>query len=252
MIKSGIYKITNLINEKIYVGSSIDLKRRNRNHFKELIENKHNNQKLQRAFNKYGEENFKFEILELIEDKSQLISHEQRYLDLLNPQYNICKVAGSLLGTKRTKIQLEKLSKRPQVFKKGQVAWNKGSKGTIISSRRKPILQLDLDNNIIKEFSCGACAIEITKIKDIYDAIYGRQSQAGGFKWKFKDEKYNIFPKFKSKLKSIIQLDINSNILKEWTSASVATKELKLDVGSVLRGVQKTTGGFIFKYKEAA
>lgn len=60
---SGIYCIWNLKDGKIYVGSAVDLKERLHQHYKELTTNQHFNQHLQRAWNKYGEKNFKAEIL---------------------------------------------------------------------------------------------------------------------------------------------------------------------------------------------
>jgi len=59
MNKSGIYKIVNLVNDKIYIGSSINLKNREKDHFKDLKGNYHSNRYLQYAFNKYGENNFR-------------------------------------------------------------------------------------------------------------------------------------------------------------------------------------------------
>lgn len=66
----GIYKITNLINNKFYIGSSSDLKKRLYEHRRELNLGVHANKHLQSAWNKYGEENFKFEIIETIENAS--------------------------------------------------------------------------------------------------------------------------------------------------------------------------------------
>ena len=60
----GIYKITNLKNNKGYIGQSSDIKKRWRNHKFELKNNIHNNPYLQNAFNKYGEEAFEFRIIE--------------------------------------------------------------------------------------------------------------------------------------------------------------------------------------------
>ena len=65
--KSGIYKWVNLVNKKIYVGSSIYLSDRKYSHLICLKKNCHQNIHLQSAFNKYGEQNFKFEIIEIVE-----------------------------------------------------------------------------------------------------------------------------------------------------------------------------------------
>jgi len=96
--KSGIYKITNLINNKIYIGSAVNFRERKNGHLHRLRKNKHHSQYLQRSYNRHGEENFKFEILECVENKEDLIKREQYYIDALNPHYNTCKTAGSMLG----------------------------------------------------------------------------------------------------------------------------------------------------------
>ena len=60
---SGIYVIKNIQNNKVYIGSSIDYKRRCRKHYTLLIKDNHPNPHLQSSWNKYGEENFTFELL---------------------------------------------------------------------------------------------------------------------------------------------------------------------------------------------
>ena len=64
----GIYKITNLINLKVYIGQSDRLNDRKREHFYRLKRNEHNNEHLQKSYDKYGEENFIFEIIEETDD----------------------------------------------------------------------------------------------------------------------------------------------------------------------------------------
>lgn len=63
-MESGIYKITNLINNKVYIGQSRDLKTRIYKHNYYLKNNQHINKHLQNSYNKYGIESFKFEIIE--------------------------------------------------------------------------------------------------------------------------------------------------------------------------------------------
>lgn len=58
------YKIENKINHDLYIGITINPNRREKKHFNDLRKHKHHNRYLQAAFDKYGEENFSFEILE--------------------------------------------------------------------------------------------------------------------------------------------------------------------------------------------
>lgn len=80
---SGVYKITCIANGKIYVGSAVDLRKRWIQHKIDLRGQYHANSFLQRAFNKYGETDFIFEILELVIPLS-LLDREQYWLDELN------------------------------------------------------------------------------------------------------------------------------------------------------------------------
>lgn len=62
---SGIYTITNKVTGNLYIGESLDIYRRwHDEHIPQLRKNRHYNKELQNDFNKYGEENFSFEILE--------------------------------------------------------------------------------------------------------------------------------------------------------------------------------------------
>jgi group I intron endonuclease len=75
----GIYFISNLINNKIYVGQSINIEKRWIQHKRELRNNIHENKRLQNAWNKYKEENFEFSIACECEEK-QLNTLEQYYI----------------------------------------------------------------------------------------------------------------------------------------------------------------------------
>ena len=90
----GVYKITNIVNDKFYIGSSKDVKSRWKQHRDKLRENRHGNAHLQNAWNKYGEENFLFEVIEECEPVVQF-EREQYYLNILNPfgdrGYNIVR-----------------------------------------------------------------------------------------------------------------------------------------------------------------
>ena len=66
-MKTGIYNIRNIINNNIYIGSASNLKNRWNVHKHKLSNNKHVNIHLQRAFNKYGSENFIFEVIEYVD-----------------------------------------------------------------------------------------------------------------------------------------------------------------------------------------
>ena len=110
----GIYKITNETDNKVYVGSSLNIKNREYKHFWLLFNNKHDNSYLQNSFNKNGKSKFKFEILEFC-NPSELISRENYYIDLLksnSPEfgYNLAKVNEFRRNTYNDEVK-KKLSK---------------------------------------------------------------------------------------------------------------------------------------------
>ena len=79
---SGVYKITNINTQKVYIGSSIDIERRHKDHLRMLNTNTHHSCKLQQSFNRTKDKNvFQFEIIEEVEDQNNLKVREQYYID---------------------------------------------------------------------------------------------------------------------------------------------------------------------------
>lgn len=110
----GIYKITCTANGKIYIGSSNNPARRWIEHKSNLRTNKHHNSYLQRAWNKYGESSFCFEVLELVEacslpDRENFwLKSSKSYLPEIG--YNIGMVyAAAMTGRKHSSETREKL-----------------------------------------------------------------------------------------------------------------------------------------------
>lgn len=87
-ITAGIYCIENLDTKKKYIGSSKNVYNRLHKHRTLLVKSKHENIKLQNAVNKYSINNFICYLLEVCEIDSLTIK-EQKWIDLLNPEYNI-------------------------------------------------------------------------------------------------------------------------------------------------------------------
>lgn len=86
---SGIYSIKNILNNKRYIGQTINLEKRKICHFHNLKNNSHFNYKLQKDFNEYGENNFLFEILVYCEP-SGLTEYEQSFVNFYKSNiYNI-------------------------------------------------------------------------------------------------------------------------------------------------------------------
>lgn len=101
---SGIYAIYNSVNGKMYVGSAMHIQKRWKRHVYLLTRGNHHSQKLQNAWNKYGQGAFRFRVTESCGEE-QLISREQAAIDACDAAgrgYNILPTAGCLEGRKHT------------------------------------------------------------------------------------------------------------------------------------------------------
>jgi len=98
---SGIYEILNLVNGKRYIGQSVDIARRRKDHVKLLRRGSSCHLHLQAAWIKYGAEAFKFSALGYCPPKD-LTFFEQAWMDALKPEYNVAPAAGSTLGVKQS------------------------------------------------------------------------------------------------------------------------------------------------------
>jgi len=214
---SGIYKITCLANNKIYIGSAVSLGSRKANHFKTLRDNCHRNVLLQRAYNKYGRNEFLFEVLEIC-DKNILILREQFYMDSLRPQFNIVKIAGSSAGRKVKKGTIDKLIKAfklkrdtvapkiielyrqnvpkykiAKMFKTTSWRINKMLLDSGVENKKPSyyhkikVFQYDLDLVLIKEWDCVKDAAQALKIDNsaICKCAKNKQKQYKNYIWKY-------------------------------------------------------------------
>jgi len=122
---SGIYKIVNKINKKYYVGGSANIKSRWRGHRRALNLKRHHNDYLQHAWNKYGEDEFEFIVIELTKpNHDKLLNVEQKFLDIAkkekNKSYNLSFIAGRVDMTEevRKKIGLSAMGHKRNVGRK--------------------------------------------------------------------------------------------------------------------------------------
>lgn len=94
-----IYKIENLINHKVYVGLTNNPSRRKTRHFYDLSKGQHDNPHLQKAYDKYGLENFKFEVIQEYNCSEDEIKQYEKYwikeLKAYGEGYN-CNPGGDL------------------------------------------------------------------------------------------------------------------------------------------------------------
>lgn len=165
IIKSGIYSITNLVNNKKYVGKSVSIYSRFGQHRTELRRNEHCNKYLQHAWNKYGEENFKFEIIEE-HDKENLREKEIYWINEYKTLY---------AETGYNLIDESKLSNED---------------GKNLPKNR--ICEIDENNQLAKVWSGVyelAVALNIS-IKRMYKSLYGTKTKEGSQKRMYKGKVY--------------------------------------------------------------
>lgn len=256
-MNSGIYIILCLINNKSYVGYTTNLINRQYSHFYHLRKNTHTNEYLQKAWNKYGEENFIFEVLEECQDVGfNLPEREHFWANLLNVHnrkfgYNIKptdptnkiimseeirkKISISRTGIKFSKSHIENLSK--------------SKKGT--PSKRK-----------------GIPFTEEHKLK-ISKALKGKVGNSKGFKHSEKTKelwskqrkgvklseitKQKISIKLKNKENKIDQYDLDGNFIQTFLNAKLAALFVKgcgSNIISCCKERQKTAYGFKWKYNK--
>lgn len=211
-----IYGILNKISGKYYIGSTVSFSKRKSRHLKLLRENKHHSYLLQKE---WEEGLFEFIILEKVLEKELLIEREQWWIDNTNSFYNICKIANSSLGIKRTEETKEKVRQanlglkhpewRNEIKSKAQGGdnhWTKKKKFSqesknkmsesqkklyengYINPVKKTILQYTLDMVFIKEWESGAEVERVLNIKrsSISQCLKNIIKTSGGFIWKYK------------------------------------------------------------------
>jgi len=94
--RSGVYSIFNRIENRTYIGSSLDIGEQLREHIRELENKSHSSEKLQQAWNTSPASDFEFKLLEAVDDEGTLSVAEQRWLDTLKPHlsgYNASSTA---------------------------------------------------------------------------------------------------------------------------------------------------------------
>lgn len=232
--KCGIYKITSLSNGKIYIGQSKNLSERYKSHLYNLRNNKHGNSHLQSAYNKYGEMNFEYSIIEecLLEDLNEREIYwigSTRFNDLFNKKEggnSRFKFSDSTIELMR-KINTGRKQSKETIDKR--VAKNKGKKRTdefrkLMSDKYKGIPQPKERVEKMRKTKTGSSM-----------PIEQRMARIG------------------MGAKPICQYELNGNFIREFTSAKQAGNVLgivKGDITQVCKGKRKTRGGFIFKYKK--
>lgn len=209
---SGIYLLINLVNNKFYVGSSINVFNRTKSHLKSMKGGYHPNIHIQRSYKKFGD-CFSPILIERVNDKNKLIEREQFWIDELDATnrkiaYNIAPNAGNTLGCvmseksrnlmsiSRTGIKHHmfgaNLSKEHK-FKISQshigIRHTEATKKKIGLSQSISVLQYSLDGKFVRKWE----SITEAKYKGFDKACIskccnGQRKTHGGFIWRFNEK----------------------------------------------------------------
>lgn len=217
-----IYKYTNIINNKIYIGQSKDILCRQKQHLYES-KNIRDNSIFHKAIKKYGIKNFNFEIIEEC-DQNKLNEREifwiAYYNSLVPNGYNMTP-GGNLNG----------------------------------QNNKKKVLQYSLDGIFIAEHESASSAARKLNINlsDLTASCRNISSQCGGFQWKYKEDNRNLENRFVDYIgeKAVEQYDFLGNYIQTFESATSASKELNICLQSITaccRGETRTAEKYQWKY----
>lgn len=218
-ILSGIYKIENLINGKIYIGQSIDI-------YNRFYQHQHTKDKyyLHRAIQKDGIKNFDFSILEKNlfskENRNEREKYWIQYYNSIAPNgYNLTKGGDC-----------------------------------IAECLKKPVNQYSLEGIFIQTFESQSEAARILNISTpghISLVCNYMMHMAGGFIWRFTDDENEVQPY--SLGRTICQYTLNGDYIQTFDNAAAAAKILNIDranITATCRYRVKSAGDFIWRYEE--
>ena len=225
-----LYKTTNLINTKFYVGmhSTSNL---NDGYLGSGVY-------LRRSIRKYGETNFKMEILEFCDSREILIEKEKEFVNIDFISNPFCM--NLMIGGGRIEFSEETCLKISEA--------GKGKK----RGPRPDSVKAKISNSHIG-IGKGIKRPEKEKAK-ISKGLIESYSNGSRIPWQLGKTQSNEhkFKKSESLKKEIIQYNLTGTILKEWPSATDANKELGYKgngIGLCCMGKSRSAYGFIWKFK---
>ena len=221
-----IYKITNLVNGKIYIGQTIQkIENRFQAHVQQAYSKNKPKYYLHNAILKYGEDNFIIEQIDKAETVEELNQLEIMYIKFYktnNPHYGYNMTKGGESGYTRE------------------------------------VCQLDLDGKLIKIFPSLSQAKDAVNLKNptsIINCCINKYNTAAGYQWCYKEDLKDRInkPALKKRQTNVLvdQYDLNNNYIKTWNSIKEAEETLNIahsHISAVCRGKRNTAGNFIWKY----
>lgn len=283
--KFTVYMHINKINNKKYIGiTSRSLNKRWRKNGDGYKSSPH----FFNSIKKYGWDNFEHIILfeklseEEAKSKEKYLINEYKTFD--NKYGYNCTLGGDgttgykcseeqkqqmrerKLGTKASEETKEKM-RNAMLGREFTEEWKQKISESHIGDKNpasKPVVQLNENYELIKEYSCGRYAEQELGINvvNISQVCLGKANSAGGYVFMFKDEYEKQKDNLKGKLiiikpyrRNIVQLTLNNEYINTFNSAYQAGKLLNIDDGSINnvckgKARYKTAGGYVFMYED--
>lgn len=262
-----IYKITNIVTKKIYIGSTIQHNYENRwRKHRNCINYKEGCPVLKASMMKHGLENFKFEILIICFD-DDLLKYEREYIKKYNCQipngYNILsggQLGDGFVGYKHTPETIEKIKKSCNRFWEENPNFFETYREKLKESMKKINISECMKNSVkfqtaVKEKRVGSIAHKENKLsedtkKKISDGLKKYYSQNENKKLNIENHRESMA---RAVGKPVTQYTRDGVFIKEYKSIAEAGRTStvkKNNIGLVLSGRNKTAGGFIWKYSQ--
>lgn len=237
----GIYKIENLKNGKVYVGQSRNIEKRWAQHCEELKKGTHHNKHLQRAYDKYGTDAFRFSIVEEC-DLNDLDSREMYYIKQYNAfteGYNQTLGGCGIIGYRKEE--------------------------SVKSTCKSKLYQIDSCLNIVKIWDTvydASSTLKLDHERIVFSANPNTtQKKCGGYFWVYESDMldgkisddYFLFKKCGGSIR-VSQYTTDMKLVKIYESASQAARELNIASGGiekVCKGKANSCFGYIWRYTDS-
>jgi group I intron endonuclease len=238
-----IYKITNKINGKVYVGQTIGSIY---SRFKSHTYKSSKCTKLYNSIKKYGKENFKIEIIEKCNSMKELNKREEYWISKLNTiedGYNLQSGGNNRIPCKETREKLSKIGKvaqnRPETIKRSIETSINMWKNPKYKAKMSKIFSKLADSDKMSEKASKLWKNEKSREKAIKNS---RKTRLKNFSKPFKvykavKEKHNVY--------------IKGEFVGIWENKSVCAEDLQIsdkNISSTLNGKYKSCKGYIFEY----